>query len=178
MYDDWIIIALLISLLLSPSSLHYVYYFYYVCFIYFISEHTSDAIYHLRFSLFVDRWNELTSETAAMMAVFSIPYHGWILIWRRTRLSFGRSAPRALLKIALHENIFSLYRFIIQFIHIYAFRSGFIFVYDVYISCNIFLSVAEQGPSQWKETLRTRCDWVLVQSKTQMCRLAQFLYDV
>ena len=83
LYDDWIIIALLISLLLSPSSLHYVYYFYYVYFIYFISEHTSDAIYHLRFSLFVERWNELMSETAAMMAVFSIPYHGWILIWRR-----------------------------------------------------------------------------------------------
>ena len=80
-------------------------------------------------------------------------------------------------KLPFIKHSVSLYRFIINFIHIYAFLNMFTFVCDVYISCNIFLSVTEQGLSQWKEMLHTRCYWVLVQSRTRMCRLARFLYD-
>ena len=80
-------------------------------------------------------------------------------------------------KLPFIKNSVSLYRFIIHFIHIYAFLNRFTFVCDVYISCNIFLSVTEQGLSQWKEMLHTRCYWVLVQSNPRMCRLARFLYD-
>ena len=58
-------------------------------FIYLISEHTSDDIYHLGFCQFVEGWNELTSETAATMAGF-LHSISWVNIHLKTRLSFGK----------------------------------------------------------------------------------------